>query len=126
MILEIVQILCCIALAGAAIYWRVRKHPGEGAHKFLFPVIIATGLAGCLRAFPPAIESYLSWQRASLYEVVGYRFGGPYWWVYVAAVLLPLLPVVGMLPSIGKRSVLMAVLALLAMLPATYFLVMFR
>ena len=51
---------------------------------------------------------------------ISFRMNGPYAWAYSLAIILPVLPVAGILPVIGKRPLLMAGIALLALLPAAF------
>lgn len=127
MIIQILQLCACIALVAAAIYWRLKNPPGEGAHKFLFPFIISAGVMGCVLVGPYGMEAFVAYYSGALYEVhpVAFRLEGPYRWVYLTAFILPLLPVFGLLRPIGKRPVLMTVLALLATVPVVYVRVMF-
>jgi uncharacterized membrane protein YozB (DUF420 family) len=120
MIIESLQLLSCATLAAAAIRWRIRHRAGEGAHRSLFPFIIAAGVMGCVLVVSYMIESFVAYYSGSIFEVrtVTYRFDGSYQWVYLTVILLPLLPISGLLPAVGKRPLLMAVIAVLAMIPA--------
>lgn len=127
MTVQILQFSTCIALAAAAIFWRSKRRSAEGAHKSLFPFIIAAGLMGCILVGPFGMEAFVAYYSGALHETdpILFRLEGPYRWVYLTAFILPLLPVFGLLPPVGKRPVLMTVLAVLAMVPVVYARVMF-
>jgi hypothetical protein len=122
MITEILQVTACIALAAAAIYWKVTRSTQQGAHKFLFPFIIAAGVLGIVLIAPYAIELFVTSYSGTIYEkdAVSFRFNGPYWWVYYCGFILPLLPTFGVIPPVGNRPTIVALIAVLALIPVLF------
>jgi hypothetical protein len=122
MITEILQVTGCIALATAALYWKFTRSTQQGAHKFLFPFIIAAGVLGIALIAPYAIELFVASYSGAIYEsaIVSFRFNGPYWWVYYCGFIFPLLPTFGVIPIIGSRPVVVAFLAVIALIPVLF------
>lgn len=122
MILMALQFVGCLALAVFALRWRLAHAARESAYRHLLPFTIAAWVLGFVLVYPLAMEVFVAWYSGAMYEVeaITFRFNGPYWWVYRAGFVLPLLPVFGLFPWIGKRPVLMLVIAVLAMLPVSF------
>lgn len=120
--LLISQFASCMILAVLAIGWRLTHPKDESAHKFLFPAIVAAGLLGCGLLLPFAMETFIAYYSGSSnpMAVMRFRLTGPYWFVYFTGILLPPLPLVGLIPTLGKKPVLMTVIAMLASLPVAF------
>lgn len=121
-IIPILQLMACTTLAVVAIQWRLTHSASENAFRHLLPFIAAAGVLGIILLFPYAIEFFVANYSGALYEVesISFRFNGPYWWVYWLQTFLPLLPILGLFPFVGKRPILMVVFAGLAMLPVAH------
>lgn len=80
---------------------------------------------GFICVAPYLIEMFVVVYSGSIYEVeaVNYRLTGPYWWAYWGGLLLPQLPWLGFLPSIWHKPILVSILAVLALIPATLSLI---
>lgn len=120
-ILMALQFLACLALAVFALRWRL-AHAGESAYRHLLPFTFAAGALGFILVYPFAMEFFVAWYSGAMYEMesVLFRFNGPYWWAYRSGFILPLLPVFGLFPWIGKRPVVMLVIAVLALIPVSF------
>lgn len=116
------QFFACFALAVFALRWRVTHGAGEGAYRYLVPFSIAASVLGFVLVYPFAMELFVAWYSGAMYEMeaVAFRFNGPYGWAYRAGFILPLLPVFGLFPWIGKRPVVMLVIAVLALVPVAF------
>jgi hypothetical protein len=121
-ILMALQFLACLALAVFALRWHVTHAAGESAYRHLLPFTIAASVLGLVLVYPFAMELFVAWYSGAMYEMeaVAFRFNGPYWWAYRAGFVLPLLPVFGLFPWIGKRPVVMLVIAVLALVPVAF------
>lgn len=119
MLLTTLHALACLALIGAAVGWRMRHGKSTTAHRFLFPYIIATGIAAILLLGEPLVEIFIACYSGATFTI-RMRYTGPYAWVFLAGGFLPFLPALGILPTLGKRPVVMASLGLLALLPALF------
>ncbi len=126
MIVDILQVTACVALIVAAMYWKFTRSDEQGVHKFLFPFILAASVLGIALVAPYAIEVFVDYYSGSLYQVeaMAFRFNGPYWWVYYSGLILPMLPIFGVLPQIGSRPIIVAIIAVLAMVPVVFVQVM--
>ena len=114
--LEWLRIGACLALVIAGIYWRV-KHGKANAHRFLFPYIIAAGIAGLLPLVSLGMELFVAWYSDPTYaHMLLFVYGGTGPWIIL--LFLPILPAAGIIPAVGKRPILMACLGLLALLTA--------
>ena len=120
--INILHAVSCVALLAAAFRWQFARPAHGDARRFLFPFILAAAVLGCLSVAPWALELFAARYSGRLYEMeaMSFRFSGPYWWVYAAGFILPLLPVSGLFPAFGKRPLLMAVMALLALIPISF------
>lgn len=119
MILHFLQALSCICLLAVAL----SVHKGIAkAGPFLFPLAIISSLVGIAWVYPYAIEFFVAQYSGAIYEmeVLTYRFQGPYRWVHYGSAILPFLPVLALFPQVRKRALLVAMLALLAAVPATF------
>lgn len=120
-ILMALQFLACLALAVFSLRWRLTQ-AGVSAYRHLLPFSIAAWMLGFVLVYPFAMELFVAWYSGAMYEMesVLFRFNGPYWWVYRSGFILPLLPVFGLFPWIGKRPVVMLVIAVLALMPVSF------
>jgi hypothetical protein len=120
MMFSIPHVLSCLTLAIAAVYRRCTHPSSNGAHRFLFPYVMAAGCLGVVWLMPYFWEVAMQCYSTRSHEPLSFRFTGPYAWVYLSAIFLPILPGIAILPGIGKRPVLVAIIALLAILPASF------
>lgn len=120
-IIPLLQLMACTTLAVVSIQWRIAHSTSESAYRHLLPFIVVAGVLGIILISPLA-ELFVAYYRGSIFEMeaVTCRYKGPYWWAYWSLAIFPLLPMLGLLPFIGKRPVLMASLAGLATLPVIY------
>lgn len=114
--------MACLTLAVLAVRWRVSHASRESAYRFLLPINIAAGLLGIILVYPYAMEIFVAWYSGAMFEMemISYRFNGPYGWAYYAGFILPLLPLLGWIPLIGKRPLLMLGIAALALIPVSF------
>jgi hypothetical protein len=116
MIMTLAHLLACLALIAAVIYRIMKFGTAPNAYRFLFPFISAAALAGMIDFYRLCMEFFVAWYSGARYqlEAMEYRLTGPYGWVYVSRALAPGLPVAALIPWIGKRPCVVAVLALAA------------
>jgi hypothetical protein len=126
MILEILQVTACVALIAAAMYWKFIRATEQGTHKFLFPYILVASALGIALLASYAMELFIGYYSGAIYEVevAKFRYTGPYWWYYLGAVILPLLPIFGVLPQIGSRPIIVTIIGVLAMAPVIFYRIM--
>lgn len=122
MILPILQLIACITLAIVAFRWRFLHSAGGSAYRTLVPFISAAGIFGVILVFPYIMEVFVVYYSGAQYELEAmlYRFNGPYWWVYYAGLILPLLPILGLFPFIGKRPTMVVAISFLALIPVSF------
>lgn len=120
MLLSILHVLSCMALVVASLYWKRARAAENGAHRFLFPYLMTAGGLGLTWVMVPIVTLVMLWVRHGTFVFTSFRLSDPYAWAYRLVILLPLLPALGMFPSIGKRPLLLTVLAGLAMCPAAF------
>lgn len=122
MILMALQFLACLVLAVFALRWRFTHAAGESAYRHLLAFTFVAWVLGFVLVYPLAMEFFVAWYSGAMYEMesVLFRFNGPYWWAYRAGFILPLLPMFGLFPWIGKRPVVMLVIAVLALIPVSF------
>ena len=115
--LEWLRIGACLALVFAGIYWRV-KHGKANAHRFLFPYIIAAGIAGLLPLAALGLELFVAWYSGAVSASgsVSFVVVGHYRWLLAILFCFAMLPAAGIVPAVGKRPILMACLGLLSLL----------
>ncbi len=120
-ITPVLQLIACTTLIVISIQWRLTHSASENAFRHLLPFIAAASILGIILALPFA-ELFVAYYSGALYEMesIKFRYEGPYWWAYWALVTFPLLPTLGLFPFIGKRPIVMATLAGLAMLTVTF------
>ena len=110
-----IHALSCIALAVAALYWN-RFHPEEQAPcRQLLPFIIVSGLMGLAILYSYGMEFFMAYYSRNKYEVAITRSAVV--GIVVSCVLL-VLPLVGLLPSLGNRAWLMIGVGVLSSLPS--------
>lgn len=119
-IFAILHVLSCMTLVIAALYWKLTHKAGEGAHRFLFPYLMAAGILGLSWIMVPIVRIAILYGSGSTYITMRFRMTGPYAWAYLLVILFPILPCIGIFPAIGKKPFLVASLALPAMLPAAF------
>jgi len=105
--------------AGRMIFHRSTS---ETAHRSLLPFIVVASILGWCIIYPFAVEIFVAYYSGAIYEMeaVSFRFSGVYWWVYTAGFILPLLPMIGLLPWVGRRPTLIAGIALLSLIPVSF------
>ncbi len=121
MILHSLQPLSCLCLLAVALSLSkgiVKARP------FLIPLIITSSVLGIATLYPNAIEIFVVNYSGAIYEMesLGSLPNVPYRWVYYGNAILPLLPALALIPQIKRRSLVVATLALLGMVPAAFFL----
>ena len=119
MTLPILHLLACTALIAAASYRIARAGTAPTAHRFLFPYIIAASLIGMVLSYLYAVELFVAWYSGAdpAYDPAKALLAGSYGWLYFSLPVAPLLPVTAIIPWIGKRPLLVALLGILAPLP---------
>ncbi len=108
-------------MAVAALYWRYHASVGDSVYRQLLPFVILSGLLGLLILYPYFIEHFVVSYSGAIYEV-GELTRGHIAWI-VISVFLTLLPLVGLIPAIGRHALLLLVFAVLAMVPSVVSLV---
>ena len=123
MILQVVHIVACFILVAAASYRLIRAGPAHTAHRFLFPYIAVASLVGMILSYLYAMEFFVAYYSGTdnPHLVARLQSGSPYAWFYASLVLAPLLPALAIFPWIGKRSLAVARLGILATLPGLIF-----
>lgn len=120
MIATLLQVACCAALAGAAIFWIAKRKPSTGAWRFLLPYAIAASVAGVIVAYATWMELFVLWYSGAKHEVDGQPpFGLTIEQYAVAHSVFVLIPALSMIPSVGRRAFVVTFLSLLAVIPAT-------
>lgn len=121
MIATTLHLLACIALAVAALYWRSHASVGDSVYRQMLPFVIASGLLALLILHQYFMEFFLASYSGAIYEIGGLP-RGHIAWIAVSAFLM-LLPLVGLIPSIGRQAILLLVVACLAAVPSVVSLV---
>jgi hypothetical protein len=123
-ITTILHLAACLSLAGASIYWMVRRPGRPGVHRFLFPFIIVSGTAGIVLTISPLLEIWVAYYGGAIYEIEAFKFryAGPYWWIYSSLLAFPLFPLLGILPFIGRQPLLMAGICIISVSPSLFLL----
>ena len=121
MITSTLHLLACIALAVAALFWR--RHVSEGAsiYRHVMPFVTAAGFLGLLILYGYFMEFFVASYSGATYEV-GELTGGRIAWIAVSAFLTNL-PLLGLIPYVGRQSLLLVVTACLAAVPSAASLV---
>lgn len=110
-----IHAMSCIALAVAAWYWSL-FHPEEQAHyRQLLPFVIVSGLMGLSILYRYGMEFFMAYYSGNEYEVAITR--NAVVGIVVSCVLL-VLPLMGLLPSLGNRAWLMIGVGVLSSLPS--------
>jgi len=120
LILSIPHALSCIALALASFYWKYKRDEEHEAYRFLFPYLIAVGILGMARITGPVMGITMAGMEHGFKDVYTYYLSGENTWIFGLTILLPLLPAFGIIPAIGRKSLVVGCLALLAMLPTAF------
>ncbi|GAA5121584.1 hypothetical protein GCM10023212_17050 [Luteolibacter yonseiensis] len=81
---------------------------------------MVAGALGLVWLLTPLVKIAIFYASDDTHVILSYRLTGSYAWVYLSAALLAILPCLGIVPGIGKRPLLVASLALLAMPPAAF------
>ena len=116
MITSALHLLACIALAVAALFWRQNVPEGVSSYRHVMPFIISAGLLGLLILYGYTMEFFVASYSGSIYEVGGLT-GGRIAWISVS-IFLTILPVLGLIPYVGRQSLLLVVAACLAAVPS--------
>lgn len=124
MILSILHLAACIVMSGASVFWIVRGTHSTGFHRFLFPYLIVAGICGILLTLSPLLEIWVAYYSGAIYEIEAFkfRFAGPYWWIYSTSLAFPLFPLLGILPPIGQRPLLMTGIGIISVIPSLFLL----
>ena len=117
MIPAALHLISCLALAGAALFWK-RRHPSAGSCRFLLPFIVTAVFFAC---YGGAAEWFIASYSGAIYEMQHPSRSGSAW--MAAAMILSLLPTAGLIPAVGRRASWMAVIGLLASVPGAAALV---
>ena len=116
MIATTVHLLACIALALASLYWRQRTPEGDSIYRHVLPFVVAAGFLGL-----PILRGYFMEFFVASYSGVIDEAGGltgrKIAWIAVCVFLTPL-PLAGLIPDIGRQSLLLLVIACLAAIPS--------
>jgi hypothetical protein len=120
LILSVPHALSCIALAFASIYWKRKRSTENKTYRFLFPYVLAAGILGVTRILFPIMALVEAGIEHGANDVYSYYLDGPQAGLFLLWILLPLLPVLGMVPAIGRKPLLVGSLALLAMIPSAF------
>lgn len=115
MIPTTLHLLACIALAAASLYGRYHDPAGDTAYRRMLPFIIAPGLPGLLIFYGYFMEFFVASYSGAIYEV-GVPTRRQIAWIAVS-VILTLLPLAGLIPSVGRKALFLLVLACLAAVP---------
>lgn len=108
MLVSLLHIASCLALAGAAICGAPKSAP--------LPFVIAGAATGITVVFYPfAVEAFVAWYSGAMYETAPLAAVGLAGMAAFAA--LALLPCLGLIPGIRRRPRLVASLALCALAP---------
>ena len=110
------HLLACVALAVAALYWRHNTPEGQSIYRQMLPFVIASGFLGLVILYRYIMELFVASYSGSIYEG-GAMTRGQIAWLVVSACLM-LIPLAGLIPSIGRQSHLLLVAACLAALPS--------
>lgn len=121
MIPTTLHLLACIALAAAALYWRLHASMGESVYRQMLPFVIVSGLLALLILYQYFMEFFVASYSGAIYEVGGVTRGHIAW--IAISVFLMLLPFLGLIPSIGRQALLLLVVACLAAVPSVVSLV---
>lgn len=121
MILTISHLLACIALAVLSFYGRKHDSAGESVRRLVLPLVIACGLLALLILYQYFMEFFVASYSGAIYEVSEISRGHMAW-LAISAVLM-LLPLVGLIPSIRRRALVLLTLACLAAVPGIVALV---
>lgn len=124
MALSVIQTACCVLLIVAALSYWVRSQSNKNVTRgrALLPFVLAAGISGIAYLAPLPWAFFKARLEGADYtaEAYYYRLTGPYWWVYGLAAILVLLPLLGLIPAVGKRFLLVATLGLLALIPVWF------
>jgi hypothetical protein len=128
MTVPILHLLACTALIATASYRIARAGITPTAHRFLFPYIIAASLLGMILSYLYAMELFVAWYSGAdpAYDPSKALLPGLYGWLYFSLPITPLLPAAAIIPCIGKRPLLVALLGILAPLPNLIVILMTR
>ena len=124
MIATTLHLLACTALVAASLYWRNHATEGASIYCHLLPYIIAAGFLGLLLLYGYFMEFFVASYSGALYEV-GELTRGQIAWIAISG-FLTILPLVGLIPAIGRQGLLLLVVACLAAVPSVVSLVSYR
>jgi hypothetical protein len=121
MISTTLHLLACISVAVAALYWKHHASVGDSVYRQMLPFVIASGLLALLILYQYFMEFFVASYSGAIYEVGGLTRGRIAW--TAISVFLMLLPLVGLIPAIGRQALLLLVIACLAAVPSVVSLV---
>lgn len=124
MITSALHLLACITLAIVSLFWRQHLPEGASIYRHVMPFIIAAGVLGLLVIYAYIMEFFVASYSGSIYEVGGLTVGQTAW--IAVSVILTILPIVGLIPYVGRQSLLLAVAACLASVPSVVSLVSYQ
>lgn len=115
------HLLACVALAVAALYWRQHTPEGQSIYRQMLPFVIASGFLGLVILYRYIMELFVASYSGSIYDG-GTMTRGQITWLVISACLM-LVPLAGLIPSIGRQPHLLLFAACLAALPSVVALV---
>jgi hypothetical protein len=124
MIATTLHLLACIALAVAALYRRNLASVSDSVYRQMLPFVIASGFLALLIIYQYFMDFFVASYSGAIYEV-GELNRGQIAWIAIS-VFLMLLPLLGLIPSIGRDALLLLVVACLAAVPSVVALVSYR
>ncbi len=121
----LVHLLACLVLLSMAIYRATRPGQATSVPGSLLPFLIVAGITGIMTAGLALLHWTFHNGMMIDAQMLKMRFGGPYWWVYLGILVLPLLPLTGFFPPIARCPWLVAGFAFVAILGSTFLLTLF-
>lgn len=115
MIPTTLHLIACIALVMASIHWRSRSDGGDSIYRRMRPFVFAAGFFGLLVLYGPLMELFVVYYSGAIYET-GALTRWQLAWIAVY-MTLTLLPLAGLVPVVGRRSLPLIVIGLLAAVP---------
>jgi hypothetical protein len=126
MIATTLHLLACIALVASSLYWRYHATEGASIYRHVMPYIIAAGFLGLLILYGYFMEFFVASYSGAIYAVGELPRGQIAWIAISISGFLTILPLVGLIPAIGRQGVLLLVVACLAAVPSVVSLVSYR
>jgi hypothetical protein len=119
--MPILQLLACVALVGAAVYWEINAPEGNSMYRSMLPYVLIAGLLGVAILYGYLMEFFVASYSGAIYEVEGFT-GATILWVAIS-IILTALPLAGLIPLIGRHTVALIAIGVLASIPSTVHLV---